>query len=104
MRTKLFWTGPLGCGGAIGTGTATTFCGGVFARIPGGTSRGLGSTGELEGGAPFGCCPFCCCCANDVEATSNANAIKMGTPFMPEGLEDETKGLKSNRSNFGAIK
>jgi hypothetical protein len=95
MRTKLFWTGPFGLGGATGTGTDTIFCGGVAGLVP--IPGGLCCVGESEGGAPFeggspfGCGPFCCgCCANDVDETSNVTAIKMGTPFMPESLEDET--------------
>src|ERR1700731_4879948 len=109
MRTRLFWTGPFGCGGAIGTGTATTFCGGVAAFGPNGPpgAGGRGSPGELSGGAP----PFCGACCwggggcwpNDVDPTSARMQIRMGTPFMPESLEDQTKWLKSNRSNSGAL-
>jgi hypothetical protein len=87
MRTKLFWTGPFGFGGATGTGTATTFCAGVASLVP--IPGGLCCAGEAEGSGAFGCCPFCCW-AYDVDVTSNATAMKMGTPFMPESLEDET--------------
>jgi hypothetical protein len=37
IRTKLFWIGPFGFGGAIGTGTGTTACaGGLDLGGPGG--------------------------------------------------------------------
>src|SRR2546423_6974579 len=96
MRTKLFWTGPLGCGGAIGTGTATTFCWGVFARpgAPGSLGGSCPSPGPLGCGSCCGRPPLGCCCAgscpNDVDPTSKRIEMKIEKPFMPESLQDET--------------
>ena len=50
IRTRLFWTGPFGFGGAIGTGTGTTaWLGGVDRDMPGCSAGTCGSTGGGAG-------------------------------------------------------
>jgi len=50
IRTRLFWIGPFGFGGAIGTGTGTTpWLGGVDRDMPGRSAGTGGSTGGAAG-------------------------------------------------------
>jgi len=51
IRTRLFWTGPFGFGGAIRTGTGTTSCAGGLDLLGPGACGACGPCGSIGGPA-----------------------------------------------------
>src|ERR1700720_2378391 len=89
IRTRLFWIGPFGRGGTIGTGTATTDC--VVAL---GCATAPGKLGLACGGEGAGAV----CCASDVDAINKLRQSKMRARFMAGKSEKMKRSRKkSNR-------
>jgi hypothetical protein len=89
MRTKLFWTGPFGFGGVIGTGT--TACAGGLAFD--GTA-GNGPCGPTGGGAGVPCCAY------DVDPSSNARQTKKRARFMGGKVEKSNEVIENQDWNL----